>query len=275
MRVYIFSLEYVANGIYMTEKLLSIHYAGGSDRGKVRELNEDSILMSEFEHSEVVLLQVADGVGGYAGGEVASKFTVEVIQSSVEKSVLQAHSGGGYGIEWLEKTLLHAIAEANEKLREQQKLHEDLSQMATTIVAILIHKNQIAISHLGDSRCYQFVQQKLTQLTEDHTALQKLLNEGKINQHEFEILPMHHVISQAVGLIDEPEITTRCFTFEPLTSYLLCSDGLTNCISDAQIQHILEKHTLLADAVDELITCANDNGGVDNISVVLVEREGE
>jgi len=256
----------------MTDQLV-VKYAGGTDRGRVREQNEDSILMSEFEHSDVVLLQVADGVGGHEGGEVASKLTVEFIQRSVAKSILLAVSGAGYASDWLEKTLYQAISDANLLLLEQQSLHSELDNMATTIVAVLIHKNEMAIGHLGDSRCYQYTQQHLQQLTEDHTALQKMLNEGKINRQEFEILPMHHVISQAVGLTTTPDISISRLDFDEKNCYILCSDGLTNCMSDAQIQHVLENNESLENIVDELITRSNDNGGTDNISVVVMKSE--
>ena len=249
----------------------SIIYAGGTDRGKVRQQNEDSILMTEFEHSDVLLLQVADGVGGHEGGEVASKLAVESIRDYVAKAVLQARSGGGYGSDWLELTLQHAIADANSKILEQQKLRKNLCKMATTIVATLIHQNDMVISHLGDSRCYKYTQQQLTQITEDHTMLQKLLNEGKIDQDEFESLPMHHMISQAVGINNAPDVQVNRLIFNKDISYLLCSDGLTNCVSDAQIQYVLNKYENLESIVDELITRANDNGGVDNISVILVK----
>jgi len=255
----------------MTDGITTISFAGGTDRGKVRLQNEDSILMSRFEHSDVVLLIVADGVGGHKGGEVASKLSVESIHDYVEKSVLQAHSGGGYGSDWLELTLSHAITETNTKLIQQQDENQDLNNMATTVVAMLYHNDAIVISYLGDSRCYQFHDKTLTQLTEDHTMLQKLLNEGKISQQEFEEMPMHHMISQALGLTPEPDVQVSRLLYDNQTSYLLCSDGLTNCVSDAQIQHILEKNEQLESAVDELITKANDNGGVDNISVILVK----
>jgi len=255
----------------MTDGKLTVSYAGGTDRGKVRAQNEDSILMSNFEHSDVVLLVVADGVGGHKGGEVASKVSVESIHEFVEKSVLQAHSGGGYGSDWLELTLSHAILETNARLIKQQQENLDLNNMATTVVAMLFHNNEVAISYLGDSRCYQFRDETLVQLTEDHTMLQKLLNEGKINQQEFETMPMHHMISQALGLTSEPDVQVNRLLYDDKTSYLLCSDGLTNCVSDAQIQHVLSKNEQLENAVDELITKANDNGGIDNISVILVK----
>ncbi len=256
----------------MSENLTSINYAGGTDTGKVRQQNEDSILLCNFEHSDVILLLVADGVGGYDGGEVASKLAVESIKDYVAKAVLQACSGGGYGADWLHMTLQHGIAEANQLILQQQSQQPHLRKMATTIVALLIHQNEMAMSHLGDSRCYRFNNLTLSQITEDHTVLQKMLNEGKINHQLFEVLPMHNVISKALGLTDQPEIYVNRFEFAEDTTYLLCSDGLTNCISDDQIRQVLVENIQLDNCVDELITQANDNGGADNISVVLVNN---
>lgn len=257
----------------MSEKITSINYAGGTDKGKVRQQNEDSILLCGFEHSDVVLLIVADGVGGHEGGEVASKLAVESIKDSIGKAVLQAHSGGGYAENWLQLTLQHAVLEANKHILEQQVEHPQYHRMATTLVALLIHNEEIALSHLGDSRCYQFDSKQFIQLTEDHTVLQKMLNDGKIDQNEFEILPLHHMINQALGLSEFPDVYVNQFTFEKDTIYLLCSDGLTNTVADAQIQHVLTVNNQLDSCVDELITRANDNGGTDNISVVLVKIE--
>jgi len=252
-------------------KLTDIVYAGGTDRGRMRQQNEDSILLSEFEHSDVILLLVADGVGGHEGGAVASQLAVQSIQESVAKSVLQAHSGGGYGENWLSHSLQNALLEANQAIIQQQK-QTSLSNMATTIVAMLIRGNDFAVCHLGDSRCYRYSEKGLLQITEDHSVLQKLLNQGKIDLQQFEESPMHHMIERALGLSGEPEIVSYESSFTENEICLLCSDGLTNCVSDAQIQYILDSCGALEACVDELITCANDNGGIDNISVVLVRK---
>jgi PPM family protein phosphatase len=247
-------------------------YAGGSDKGKVRERNEDSFLCCGFDNSDVSLLIVADGVGGYAGGAEASQLAVETMRISVEKALLQAHSGGGYAEQWLELTLEQAIVDANLAIIHQQNTQAEYQHMATTVVAILIKANEMVLSHLGDSRCYQYADQKLMQLTADHTYLQDMLNAGKISQHEFESLPMHNVISQALGLKVEPVIKIEHLLVEENIMFLLCTDGLTNCVSDEQIKFLLKTVEPIDACIDELIASANDNGGVDNISAVLVTR---
>lgn len=259
----------------MSEKIQSISYAGGTDKGLVREQNEDSILCCSFDHSEVSLLLVADGVGGHEGGAIASKLAADVIKETITKAVLLAHSGGGYAENWLERTLLHAIEESNKELKHQQREQPQLAHMATTIVVLLVNGNDAVLTHLGDSRCYQYKSSKLTQLTEDHTVLQKLLNEGKISKEQFEDLPMHNMISKALGLAEDFEPKIFRFVLEDNVEYILCSDGLTNCLSDEQIEDVISHYTDLSDCVDELITRANDNGGLDNISVVMLKNTVE
>jgi len=256
----------------MTAESQPICFAGGTDKGMVREQNEDSVLYCRFEHSDVCLMVVADGVGGHEGGAVASKFVINSIKALVEKAVLLAHSGGGYAEDWLPSTLLHAIEEANNELLLEQRKQPQYQNMATTVVAMLTNENSAVLGHLGDSRCYLYANSKLTQLTEDHTVLQSLLNEGKISKKQFNDLPLHHMISKAIGLASEPEISLRGFKIEQDSEYLLCSDGLTNSLSDEEIQSVLSEYSDLSRSVDELITRANDNGGEDNISVVLLKH---
>ncbi len=254
----------------MTENALPIDYAGGTDRGRVREHNEDSVLYCGFPHSDVSLFIVADGVGGHAGGEVASQLAVETMREVVGKAVLQANSGGGYAESWLQMTLRHAVLEANRKIIEQQQAQQQYDNMATTVVAILLKGTALALTHLGDSRCYRLVDDQLQQMTEDHTLLQSMLNEGKIDQQQFDSLPMHNVISQALGLKQSPPVVVELHELAENETWLLCSDGLTNCASDVEILQQLQINPELPDCVDQLITLANDHGGIDNISVVLL-----
>lgn len=253
----------------MTSAGLHISHAAGSDRGRVRKQNEDRVLISAFEHSDVVLLVVADGVGGHAGGEVASQLCIDQLQQSVGRAVLQANSGGGYGEHWLTHTLQQAVLDANQQIINQQHQQPALSNMATTVVALLVKQQTAALCHLGDSRCYCYMQQ-LQQLTTDHSLLQDMLRDGKIDQQTYELSPMHHVISRALGLHEQPRLEMQTIKLQPAQRYLLCTDGLTDCVSDAQIQYLLEQYKDVDECVDELIKLANDHGGPDNISVLLL-----
>lgn len=250
----------------------TLDYAGGTDRGQVREQNEDRILLAEFAHSDVILLVVADGVGGHAGGEVASQLCIDQLQQSVARAVLQAHSGGGYGEHWLSQTLQQAVLDANRHIIEAQQQQPALANMATTVVALLIKQQSAALCHLGDSRCYCYAHQ-LQQITTDHTLLQDMLGDGQIDQQSFELSPMHHVISRALGLNMQPQLELQMLKLQADRRYLLCSDGLTDAVSDAQIQYVLEQQGDVDQCVDELIKLANDHGGPDNISVVVLAVE--
>ncbi len=245
-----------------------IDYAGGSDIGLVRERNEDSILMYQFDHCDVSLFVVADGVGGHKGGDVASRLAVDTIHSVVSKAVLQANSGGGYGENWLDMILRHAIVEANLQILQQQA-DPTLENMATTVVCALLKSNHLALGHLGDSRAYLFEDSSLKQLTDDHTMLRDMLKQGEINQDLYESMPMHNLISRALGLTKDIELEINHYSLLDNQTVMLCTDGLTNCLEDMEIQQVLSESHNLQDCVDTLITGSNDHGGSDNITLVL------
>lgn len=252
--------------------MFNIEIYGGSDRGLVRENNEDSIGYMLFDSANVAVALVADGVGGHAGGEVASAITVEVIKEQVRKSVLQATSGGGYSEHWLEQVLNNSFAHANKEIKNQQALDKSLEGMATTIVAALIKDDQISIAHVGDSRCYLWRDKKLIQITKDHTVAQEMVDSGALDEQQAKSHPYSHVLSQAIGLERVLDIDIQRYVFNTNDMYLLCSDGLTNCLNDEEIAKVLIECTDIQMCADELIIRANDNGGVDNISVVLVSN---
>jgi protein phosphatase len=243
---------------------------GGSDRGLVRKNNEDSIRYQQFEHAPVVLAVVADGVGGHEGGEIASALAVDSIEAHVRKCVLQATSGGGYGDPWPQQILLDAIEEANQLIHQQRQQQRQLASMATTVVAALILEHRLALANLGDSRCYLWREQQLQLLSHDHTVAQQMIDDGNFNEQQMKFTPYHHVLSRALGMDLLAEVDVRSMDTQGDDIYLLCSDGLTNCLSDEQIADILRRKADIDDCTEELIASANDAGGNDNISVVLV-----
>lgn len=251
--------------------MFNIQLYSGTDTGLVRDSNQDCIAAHHWQEEAVALAIVADGVGGYHGGEVASRLAVDTIVEHLEKRVHQAHSGGGFAQHWMDDVLRDTVNQANRVILEQQQQTPELWRMSTTLVMLLLKGDEFALTHQGDSRCYRFRQQQLHQLTVDHTMAQEMLDRGAIDQQEFIQSPYHHVLSQGLGLGDELSVSIQQ---EPLQSgdlFLLCSDGLTNCVTDEGIQEVLNQPGETQPKIDELITRANDNGGVDNISVVLVE----
>ncbi len=248
-----------------------VNIYGGTDRGMVRRNNEDSIGFVQFEHSPISLGIVADGVGGHEGGEVASRMAVDAIEEYVRKSVLQATSGGGYGDHWLEKTLINSIEEANRLITNVQATDKHLSSMATTVVTILIKEEELCLAYLGDSRCYRWRNNHLEQISHDHTVAQQLLDEGSFSEEQIQLTPYHHVLSRALGLDGVANADSINIKTEDSDIYLLCSDGLTNCLSDKQIEEIIKNKKDINECAEELIASANDAGGADNISVVLAQ----
>ena len=251
--------------------MFNITIYGGTDRGKVRVSNQDSIYFNQFDRSSQGLAIVADGVGGQAGGDVASKLAVDVVEDHIRKSLLLAHSGAGYPEDWLETNLTKAIQKANHKIKQQQEDDESLSSMATTIVAMLVVDDMAGFAYLGDSRIYLWQDNKLNQLSKDHTVAQQMVDEGALTDLQASVSPYSHVLTNGLGIKAEINIIMSTVSIEANDIYLLCSDGLTNCLTDEEISGILSTDGAIDQKVDELITAANDNGGKDNISVVLLQ----
>jgi PPM family protein phosphatase len=253
------------------DNMFDFEIYGGSDKGLVRENNEDSIGYELFNNAEIALAIVADGVGGYEGGEVASNITVDVIKESTRKAAMLAKSGAGYSEQWMQQTLLNAFEEANLEIIHQQSNHALLKRMASTVVAILCREDRIVLSHYGDSRCYMWRNEQLTQLTKDHSVAQQMLDEGVLTEENYHLSPYHHMISHAMGLEKVVDADALESQIENSDLFLLCSDGLTNCLNDDSIVEIIKKYSDIQICADELISQANDSGGIDNISVVLVK----
>ncbi|MDH5484192.1 MAG: protein phosphatase 2C domain-containing protein [Gammaproteobacteria bacterium] len=247
---------------------------GGTDRGLVRKNNEDSIVYCQFDDANAALAAVADGVGGYEGGEVASKLAVDTLEQMISIDVLQRENTGGFTEQWLENQLVHALVNINQQVIDQQSQDQLLSSMSTTLVALLFKDNQFTLANLGDSRCYRIRNREIQLLSKDHTVAQQMLDNGAISQAQYMQSPYHHVLSKGIGL--ENVITPAMYSSMWVAGdvFLLCSDGLTNTLSDDEILAVVSGASDLQGCVDELITRANDAGGGDNISVVLVRCLG-
>ncbi|HEY7484716.1 MAG TPA: protein phosphatase 2C domain-containing protein [Streptosporangiaceae bacterium] len=222
--------------------------AAGSDVGRHRENNEDSA------YAGAHLLAVADGMGGYAGGEVASSTVIRVMRS-FDTEVPAAE---------LQRALGHAVAQAHAKLCRAVEDRPELGRMGTTLTAMLWSGGHLALAHIGDSRCYLMRGGELAQLTADHT-MDQLLGEGS------DAPQLSHVLFRVLdGRQDRaPDLTIR--TGQVSDRYLLCSDGLTDAIDDAAIYEVLSTAPEPAAAVRRLIDHANEAGGPDNVTCVVVD----
>ena len=241
---------------------------GESDRGLVRETNEDSIDWHVTKQGDSALAVVADGVGGFAGGEIASQLAVEYSCKTIcrtineDKSLWQAESAR---MVW---RVMDALAEANAAIFSRRKKNAKIGRMGTTIVMALAHGENICIAHVGDSRCYRLRDKTLTQLTVDHSMAQELCSGGVVTQN----LAYANVLTRTLGTerCVDPEVTMQ--TIKTGDIYLFCSDGLSNYVNNELILNVMANTPTLSEAVQQLVSIAKQAGGPDNISVVLLKK---
>jgi PPM family protein phosphatase len=244
---------------------------GQTDVGRRRKLNEDNFLVA----TEPGLFAVCDGMGGHNAGEVASKMAIETLQAFIEKSHREKEITWPYGLDvnlsFDGNRLKTAIKLANKKVFRAADNREDYTGMGTTAVAALVSENVLTVGSAGDSRCYLLRAGKLTQLTRDDSWVSAALGEGILNSDEIERHPLRNVITKAVGAKETIELDVVEQKLEPGDLALICSDGLHAMLSDDQILATLTPvPATLEEAAGKLIDAANEAGGKDNVSVVLL-----
>ena len=251
-----------------------LEFASMTDTGQVRSHNEDAVIVCDNGGFAVL----ADGMGGYNAGEVASSMATLLIQDLIKNQFQartdQALSGTGRGVDCLSATaalLVHAIESANLAILEASLREADYRGMGTTIVAALFDEDGVTIAHVGDSRAYRLRDGILVQITRDHSLLQEQLDAGLITAAQAKYAQHKNLITRAVGVDVVIEIETNYFDVIPGDYYLLCSDGLSDMLSDVQIANVVNTcGDDIATATRELVAQANESGGRDNISVVIV-----
>ena len=244
---------------------------GQTDVGRRRKLNEDNFLVD----TETNLFAVCDGMGGHNAGEVASKMASETLESFIQKSHREKEITWPYGLDvnlsFDGNRLKTALKLANKKVYKAADNREEYTGMGTTAVAALVTDSLMTVGSAGDSRCYLIRDGKLTQLTRDDSWVSAAWAEGILNADEIERHPLKNVITKAVGAKDTIEIEVVEHTFQNGDVALICSDGLHSMISDEQIiAAVTPFPQSLQEAAAKLIEAANEAGGKDNVSVVLV-----
>jgi PPM family protein phosphatase len=227
----------------------------GSDTGRQRRANEDSLL------ARAPLFVVADGMGGAQAGEVASQIAVEVFEPGLPET---AHP---------ELELAELARAANARIHELSHANAEQAGMGTTLTAVYVGEQEVAIAHVGDSRAYCLRDGQLLRLTDDHSLVDELMRQGRLTPEEAVEHPQRSVITRALGPEGIVDVDTRSFRARAGDVYLLCSDGLTTMLSEQQIAAALLAHPRLRDAGEALIAAANQAGGRDNITVVLIRLE--
>lgn len=245
-------------------------FGGGSDVGRERAHNEDAILVD----GERKLVVLADGMGGYQAGEVASQLAVDVVRDdSSHLDISEADLGRidpDTGISVAMRQLRGAIEKANNRICSVARGREELNGMGTTIVAARFYDGRVGVAHVGDSRCYRMREHTLEQLTRDHSYVQDQLEKGLISEEDAKHSPQKNLITRALGIDAIAEADVQEFRTRPGDIYLLCSDGLSDLVDDDSLQTALSTDKPPADHIKFLIDAANANGGRDNISVIIV-----
>jgi serine/threonine protein phosphatase PrpC len=247
-----------------------------TDVGLMREHNEDAVASDE-SYGFMVL---ADGMGGYKAGEVASEIAVLSITAELTEAIdykrHQAALQGQYldllgDIEFHADMLKNAVKHANESIYQVSTTVAECQGMGTTLVLGIFVNNQLLVGHVGDSRLYRLRQQKLSQLTEDHSLLQEQIKAGLMTVEQARFSPHKNLVTRALGVDAAVELELREYVVEVGDIYLLCSDGLSDLVDDLAIEAVLNTCFFdLEQAAQMLVQMANDNGGLDNISVILV-----
>jgi PPM family protein phosphatase len=248
----------------------AIEIVGHTDPGMVRSHNEDSIA-NDVKSGLAIL---ADGMGGYNAGEVASGMATTVLMTELQ-SAMRGRSpweiDGDGGQSYAHRLLREQIEKANTSIYQASQSQPQYSGMGTTLVVALFHDNRMAVAHIGDSRLYMLREGKFSQVTRDHSLLQEQIDSGMITAEEAKHSSNKNLVTRALGI--DPAVDAEVHEYDTKVGdiFLICSDGLSDMVEDAEIGLTLE--TLggnLTLAAQQLVQMANDNGGRDNISVLLV-----
>lgn len=242
-------------------------FVSKTDVGKKRTNNEDSIF-AKIYNKDVALYMVADGLGGYESGEVASSILVDKISNYIEDNLELIVNYSDQKI----KNVIHvALVLANNEIYRLEKTDDKYNGMGTTVVLLLKVKSKLFYISIGDSRMYYIPkdQSNIIQVTVDDTYVNELIRKNIIDENEASTHPQKHILTKAVGILKNIEFSVE--VLDKKSGYiLLCSDGITNMIEEDKILAVIKK-TDFESIAEELVNLANKNGGIDNISVIVVE----
>jgi len=234
-----------------------------TDVGKAREMNQDYYYISG-QNEKIKVYILADGMGGYNGGEIASKLATTTALSYIQTNFDSVPKER----EDILNLVKSAVEYANMVVYEKANESPELEGMGTTLEVCLIYNNKIYIGHVGDSRVYRIRKEFIRKLTHDHSYVEKLVKDGTITKEEAMYHPKKNMLMKALGCTPfvEPDVTVKGFIKDD--TVLICSDGLTNMVSEKEIFEIIKKEGTLA--AEKLVEKANENGGYDNITAIVI-----
>lgn len=238
--------------------------AGKTDTGRVRKTNQDEFATGELPSGAAFAL-VCDGMGGANGGNVASSVAAQAISKGIQEGYSPA-----LDVKGREKLLGDVIGRANSAVYGMSRKDAALSGMGTTVVVCIASENGLVVAHAGDSRAYLLTKDgALRRLTRDHSVVQAMIENGKLTEAEANSHPQKNIITRALGVEETLELDFAAADFEPGAAVLLCSDGLTNHVPEEAISQTAADSSP-SECVERLVDTANENGGSDNITVVVL-----
>jgi PPM family protein phosphatase len=232
-----------------------------TDIGERRRINQDYVFCSENAIGKLPnLFIVADGMGGHNAGDYASRFCVEFFKQRIQESDLISPIA----------SIEAALKETNDILRSKAMEQSELEGMGTTFVAATIFDKEMYVANVGDSRLY-VVGKEMKQITEDHSLVEAMVKTGELDRSEARVHPNKNIITRAIGANDTVEPDFFEVNLVEGDTVLMCSDGLTNMLEDETIERIIREHDDLETAAETLVKCANQNGGKDNIAIIIIK----
>ncbi|MBT9456605.1 MAG: Stp1/IreP family PP2C-type Ser/Thr phosphatase [Burkholderiaceae bacterium] len=247
---------------------MTFEFFSATDVGRARDNNEDSVALDEA----VALAVLADGMGGYNAGEVASGMATSFIKTELGRWLEEA--AGTVSDSDVKRAMDICVDNANRAIFNAANSNPKYAGMGTTLVVGVFRGERLLLGHVGDSRAYRFRDDRLNQLTRDHSLLQEQLDAGIITPEEAAYSSNKNLVTRAVGVEDTVMLETHLHEALPGDVYLMCSDGLSDMLDDDNIAQVLRSNNTLPETAAALIAAANDMGGKDNIAVILVRMEG-
>lgn len=247
---------------------MDFEFYSQTDTGRVRTNNEDSVALDE--RSAVAVL--ADGMGGYAAGEVASGMACDFIQSELGRWLREASTSASDND--VKRAMDICVDNANRAIFGAAHSNPTYAGMGTTLVLGVFRSGRLLLGHIGDSRGYRLRDGVLQRITKDHSLLQEQIDAGILTPEQAQFATNKNLVTRALGVEDMVQMETHLHDIQSGDVYLMCSDGLSDMLTDPQIGYVLSQHAHLPDMGAALIAAANDAGGRDNIAVVLVRAHG-
>jgi protein phosphatase len=244
-------------------------FCAQTDPGRTRENNEDSVAFDEATHLGVL----ADGMGGYNAGEIASGMATAFIKSELSRWLSKA--GPQANVQQVRRAIEICVENANLAIFNSSKSNPHYAGMGTTLVVGVFQGARLTLGHIGDSRCYRWRRHELTQITRDHSLLQEQIDAGLLTPAQAALSPNKNLVTRALGVDAQVMLELNEHQVEAGDRYLMCSDGLTDMVSDQAIAGILHHELSLSQTAAALVALANENGGRDNITVLLTQVTGD